>query len=140
MNYFEVLAESLQAKIDSGAIGTPVALRLYLQLAADHGLLLPYAALGVDLAQRWFAAEASVEHVQGSVEQGYLTVLGRPSIGTCLVHSELQREGDEPSIRLVLVGNQGTAEFEDSPADIGRADDLTPPALQSIVSRIEAKL
>ena len=140
MNYFEILAESLSAKIDSGAIGAPVALRLYLQLTSDHGLLLPYAALGVDLAQRWLGAEADVAHVQGGVEKGYITVLGRVAVGTCLIHSELVRASDAPSVRLILVGNQGSAEFEDSPFALGRVAELTPPRLQSIVDRIEGRL
>ncbi len=139
-NYFEVLGRSLSAKIETGAIGTPVALRLYLQVTGDHGLLLPYAALGVDLAQRWLGAPAEIAHVQGGVEMGYITVLGRLGGGTCLIHSELIRASDEPSLRLLLVGNQGSAELEDSPAALGRVAELAPPSLQPIVERIEGRL
>jgi len=140
VNYFDILAESFSAKIESGAIGTPVALRLYLQLTADHGLLLPYAALGVDLAQRWLTGQADVAHAQGGVEKGYITVLGRLGTGTCLVHSELIRGSDSPSVRLVIVGNRGSAEFSDSPSALGRVDELTPASLQPLVERIEDKL
>ena len=144
MDYFEILSESLLARVENGAIGKPVALRLYLQLTNDHGQLIPHAALGVDLAKRWLDGGAKIVHLQGGVKSGYITILTRVGNGTALVHSELIRPPTSPArLRLLLVGNQGSAEFEDSPSALGHPAELTlpsPPNLKPTVEEIQRLL
>ena len=140
MSYFDILSESLQAKLETGSIGEPVALRLYLQLSSDHGLLLSTAAAGVGLAERWFAAPAEVLHMQGSVAAGYVSVLAQARGRTALINAEvIGANRPDAFVRLLLVGNNGSVEFEDSPSKIGREADLTDPSWPSL-ERIRAQI
>jgi len=144
MSYFDILAESLEAKLQAGAIGEPVALRLYLQLSVDHGLLLPAGAGGVRLAERWFAGPADILYAQGSVASGYISLLVRARGRTALINAEvIWPSKPDAFVRLLLVGNNGSAEFEDSPTAIGRQADLTLPdwpSRERILDQIQRSL
>ncbi len=140
-DYFEILSESLLSRVENGSIGKPVALRLYLQLAEDPSQLISHAALGVDLAKLWLDGSAKIVHLQGGVKSGYITILTQVGNGTAFVHSELIRPPTSPaSLRVLLVGNQGSAEFEDSSAAPENAGEFTVPSssnLQATVEEIE---
>ena len=138
MSYFDVLSDSLQSKLADGAVGEPVALRLYLQLSSDHGLLAPLAATGVCLAERWLGAGATVLHVQGSAADGYVSLLAQAEGRTALVNAEvIWPSKPEAMVRLLLVGNNGSVEFEDSPSGIGRDADLAMPSWPSLTRALQ---
>ncbi len=143
-DYFETLSESLLSSVENGAIGVPVALRLYLQLTKDPGQLIPHAALGVDLAELWLDGGAKIVHLQGGVKSGYITILTQVGNGTAFVHSELIRPTTSPArVRVLLVGNQGSAEFEDSsaaPDNAGEFKVRSSSNLQATVEEIERLL
>jgi hypothetical protein len=144
MNYLDVMSESLAAKLARGEVGRPVALRLYLQLSSDHGLILPHCAAGTRLAEQLFGARADILHAQGGVASGYVSVLARCGAGTALIHSEVAwPKAPAAYLRLLLVGESGSIEFEDSPGDLGRSADLAAPdwaGLQQIAERIQGAL
>ena len=138
MEYFDALAESLAERLETGLIGEPVALRLHLQLSADHGLLLPAAAVGLRLSQDWFEAETEIRHVQGSIEAGYLSLLAQARGRTALINAEVMAvEQTDAYVRLLLVGNQGTAEFSDAPAEL---EAPLPPSARPLLERIQRAL
>jgi len=115
MAYPEWLEKSLQAAIARKGIGAPVALRAFLQLTPDHGLLLPVLAHGVQMAERWFGSPLKQLYAQGAVEAGYLTALAEYQRGqTALISAETCRSED-PMVLVLLVGNRGTLQFEDKP-------------------------
>ena len=131
--YLDWLEQTLRTKLTSNAIGDPVALRAYLQLTSDHGLLTPTAAAAVVMAQRWFGTSVLSIYAQGGAELGYVSILAKFVKGqTALISSELVRSGAEPrgefpTVTLVLIGNHGSMQFSDSPGSDGLPVDLTPP-------------
>ena len=133
MPYLSWLEKALAAKLAEQPIGTPVALRAYLQLTSDHGLLVAHAAGMTALAERWFGANVASIYSQGSAESGYLSLLVQFAAGqTALVVSELVRPardgaGERPFTKLLVVGNHGTIEFEDAPGSDGLPVDVASP-------------
>ena len=133
MTYLDWLEQTLATKLASEAIGEPVALRAYLQLTSDHGLLTPTAAAAVALAQRWFGTSPLSLYAQGGAEHGYVSVLATFAKGqTAVISSDLVRDGAEPcgespAATLVLLGNHGSMQFTDTPGSDGLPVDLAPP-------------
>jgi hypothetical protein len=131
--YLSWLEEALAAKLAEQPIGTPVALRAYLQLTSDHGLLVAHAAGMTALAERWFGGKATSVYSQGSVDSGYVSLLVQFAAGeTALVVSELVRPardgaGERPLVKLLVIGNHGTIEFEDAPGSDGLPVVVAPP-------------
>lgn len=133
MAYLSWLEQKLAAKLAEQPIGTPVALRAYVQLTSDHGLLARNAAAVTALAERWFGSAVSSVYSQGSAGSGYVSVLVQFAAGqTALAVSELLRPGEgalreQPTMKLLVVGNHGTIEFEDRPGADALAVELSPP-------------
>ena len=133
MPYLSWLEDALARKTAEQAIGTPVALRAYLQLVSDHGLLVSQAAGMTALAERWFGGKATSVYSQGSAETGYISSLIQFAAGeTALVVSELVRPardgaGERPLVKLLIVGNHGTIEFEETPGQDGLPVDVALP-------------
>ncbi len=126
MAYIDWLTDSLGAKLAEQAVGEPVALRGYFQIADDHGLLIPTLAAAVAMAETWFGSRGPTVYAQGGVEQGSVSVLATfPNGGTAVLSSDLARGGAEgPSVTLLLIGNHGTMQFSDRPGSDGLAVDL----------------
>ena len=133
MPYLTWLEDALAAKLAEQPIGTPVALRAYLQLGSDHGLLISQVAGMAALAERWLGSKATSFYSQGSAESGYVSLLVQFAAGeTALVVSELVRPArdgadERPFVKLLVVGNHGTIEFEDAPGSDGLPVDVAPP-------------
>lgn len=133
MAYLSWLEKALAAKLAEQPIGTPVALRAYLQLTSDHGLLVAHAAGMAAVTERWFGAKATSIYSQGSAESGYVSLLVQFGAGqTALVVSELVRPADGAAperlfAKLLVVGNHGTIEFEDAPGSDGLPADIARP-------------
>ncbi len=131
--YLDWLEETLASKLASKPIGEPVALRAYLQLTSDHGLLTPTAAAAVAMAGSWFGTSLLSLYAQGGAEPGYVSILAKFAKGqTALISSDLVRSGAKPceefpAATLVLIGNHGSMQFSDSPGSDGLPVDLTPP-------------
>ncbi len=131
--YLDWLEQTLRTKLTSNPIGEPVALRAYLQLTSDHGLLTPTAAAAVVMAQRWFGAPPLSLYAQGGADLGYVSILAKFAKGqTALISSDLVRSSAEPraefpAATLLLIGNHGSMQFSDSPGSDGLPVDLTPP-------------
>ena len=131
--YLDWLEQTLRTKLASNPIGEPVALRAYLQLTSDHGLLTPTAAAAVVMAQRWFGAPPLSLYAQGGADLGYVSILAKFAKGqTALISSDLVRSSAEPraefpTATVVLIGNHGSMQFSDSPGSDGLPVDLTPP-------------
>ena len=128
--YLDWLTESLRAKLAEEAVGEPVALRGYLQVAEDHGLLIPTLAAAVVMAETWFGSRGPTVYAQGGAEQGSVSVLATfPNGRTAVLSSDLARGVAEgPSVTLLLVGNHGTMQFTDRPGSDGLAVDLGVPS------------
>ena len=131
MSYFDWLAGSLREKLSEKVIGEPVALRGYLQVADDHGLLIPTLAVAVVMAETWFRSSRPTLYAQGGVKEGSVSVLATfPNGRVAILSSDLVRPStvaEVPSVTLLLIGNHGTMHFTDRPRSDGLAIDLGPP-------------
>jgi hypothetical protein len=115
MPYLEWLEQTVRDRIRSGAIGRPVFARLHLELTADHGLLLPYAAAGLDMVTQWLGSSVHRVYAQGGVRQGFISLLVEYGRGqTAFVDAAVNAAG-EGEARLLLVGQHGTLRFDDLP-------------------------
>ena len=125
--YFQWLGQAVRAKLTDKPIGDAVALRAYLQLTSDHGLLIPTLAAALAMAGRWLGSPTGL-YAQGGSRQGYVSALAQFSGRTALISSDLIRTGDErPAVTLLLVGNRGSLQFSDHPGADGLLVNLDPP-------------
>ncbi len=129
--YFEWLGQAVGAKLADKPIGDAVALRAYLQLASDHGLLIPTLAAALAMAGRWLGSPTGL-YAQGGSRQGSVSALAHFSGRTALISSDLIRPGDgagaeRPTVTLLLIGNRGSLQFSDHPGADGLPVILDPP-------------
>ena len=129
--YIDWLTESLRAKLNEQAVGEPVALRGYFQIADDHGLLIPTLAAAVAMAETWFGSRGPTLYAQGGAQQGSVSVLATfPNGRTAVLSSDLARgsagDAEGPAVTLLLIGNHGSMQFTDRPGSDGLAVDLGP--------------
>ena len=147
MSYFDWLTGSLREKLAERAIGEPVALRGYVQIADDHGLLIPTLAATVVMAETWFENVGPTVYAQGDVREGSVSVLATFTNGRIAVlSSDLVRPStalEVPSVDLILIGNHGTMQFSDQPGNDGVAVDTAfsdHPAQRRVATLIEDSL
>lgn len=115
MAYLDWLENQGAVALGRGTIGEPVALRAYLRIAADHGLLLGTLARSMTAAGRWFDAPPWRFSVHGDLAAGHMTALVEFRNGrTALLATEAVRQ-DMPDVVLLFFGNRGTMRFDDSP-------------------------
>jgi hypothetical protein len=133
--YFEWLDKAVTASLAREAIGKPVALRAYLQVTADHGLLLAVLAQSVGAASGWFGSPVSRLFAQGNHADGYLSVLAEFSGGqTALITAETRRR-EASSVTILIFGNHGTMRYDDAPVA-----PPVEPASAALVRVIEGSL
>ena len=147
MSYFDWLTGSLREKLAERVVGEPVALRGYVQIADDHGLLIPALAATVVMAETWFESVRPTVYAQGDIREGSVSVLAAFTNGRIAVlSSDLVRPStalEVPSVDLILIGNHGTMQFSDQPGNDGVAVDIDPsdhPAQRRMVTLIENSL
>jgi len=113
MNYLASLEKAVGAALARKQIGRPVALRIVLQVTADHGLVVPVAAQAVEMAQRWFGSVAVRVYAQGGARSGFVSVLAEFAAGeTALIAAEAGTE--PPAVLVLLIGNHGTLQYDDA--------------------------
>ena len=138
--YLDWLEESVAAALRDGALGEPVAVRLFLALGEDHGELARMAAAGVAAAGRWFGAPLERAYAQGSVASGQISALATFAGRTAVIGAELVRSGGRPEVRLLVLGQKGSLAHEDWPGGDGLRVDLGPPEASRETDLIERSL
>ncbi len=131
MSYLKWFEDSLAEKLKEQPVGVPVALRVYVELSGDHGHLVPTAGVMAAAAAGWFSAGLPNVYALGGADQGYVSVTATyPGGQTAVIVVESLRgtAGEQPNVRLLLIGNHGTMEFADTPGSDTRTVDLDPPA------------
>jgi hypothetical protein len=115
MPYLEWLEQTVHDRIRSGSIGRPVFARLHLELSADHGLLMPYAAAGLEVVTQWLGSSVDRVYARGGVRQGFISLMVEFGQGqTAFVDAAVNAAG-EGEARLLLVGQRGTLRLDDLP-------------------------
>ncbi|MBI3472028.1 MAG: hypothetical protein HY013_11790 [Candidatus Solibacter usitatus] len=116
--YLESLHRAMAAAGIERRIGTPVALRAYFQLTADHGLLLGVLAEAAPLAGRGFSSPPLRVYAQGAERDGYLTALVEFAGGQTAVLTAEACRTEEPQLLILLIGNQGALQYQDTPGRV----------------------
>ena len=113
-SYLNWLDGAVADKLAQDPIGTPVFVRLSLQLSPDHGLLKQALAAGVKLASHWLRGKAASVHEQGGPREGYLVALVQLDRGQSAIIAAESATG-EPSATVLVIGQHGSLKLEDFP-------------------------
>ncbi len=115
MAYLDWLEKEAAAALGRGTIGEAVALRAYLRITADHGLLLGVVARSIAASGSWLEAPRRLVSVHGDLAAGHLTALVEFQGGqTALITAEAIRR-EAPEVVTLFFGNHGTMRFDDAP-------------------------
>ena len=104
------LEQQLQKTVADGKIGTPVALRIHLQTPCE-GTPKSDIVYAMFMARLLFEAPPERVMVRGDLEQ-QATALVTYASGATLFISAARCGGEVSTIRLMLIGNHGIANFE----------------------------
>lgn len=110
MNSFLHAVETVQPALASGRIGTPVALRIFAQTAAEASQLPSILAQSLEQAAQWFAAEPATIYAAASpaahAALGVRFKDGRAAVLSAgLAHQT-------PRLELLVIGNRGVISWE----------------------------
>lgn len=122
--YLDWIDKTVSARLQTGAIGKPVFVRMFLQLGADHGVLEPLLGAAVRPVSKWMGAGTARLRVQGSARSGYLSGHFEMADGQSALIS-VEAVPGEPSLQLLVVGQHGTLKFDDYPDPV---PPLPPPS------------
>jgi len=125
MQPLAALQHSVAKALATGRIGTPVAVRLALNLSVDHGHLERTAAWGLDVAAGWLNSRPQSLAAAGSVESGQIALLASMTGGQSALIT-VGSPGVGPSrIQAQIIGNRGQLSWEPGETqDIGQAAEL----------------
>ncbi|MBI3697062.1 MAG: hypothetical protein HY238_19785 [Acidobacteria bacterium] len=131
MSYFAWLEKAVAEAIAQKRIGSPVSLRAFFHLSADHGVLLPLLGEALGAAGVWFAAPAVRVYALGGARDGQVTALVEYAAGQTALVSVATLHDPAPLADLLLIGNHGTLRYQDQP-DYRPADRANAKLLQAI--------
>ncbi len=115
MAYLDWLNTQLSGRLSAGAVGRVVFIRAHLALSADHGLLVPVAAGGLELAERWVKSPMRRVYAQGGVKPGFVSLLAEFEQGQTALISAEAAPAAEASALLLVTGQRGSLRFDDYP-------------------------
>lgn len=106
------LQQTLSQILATGQIGTPVALRLSLQLPQPHADLTSYGAACLEWAAEVFANEpariATQQHARGQQQNLLVSFRGGQTVSVSVGRGAIDRE----RLDCLLIGNHGMARLE----------------------------
>lgn len=138
MSYFAGLGKAVAAAIAQNRIGSPVCLRAFFQLSADHGRLLQTMGEALAAASQWFSSPPARVFALGGIAAGEITAIVEYAGGqTALVCVGVLRNAP-PLSNLLLIGNRGTLRFEDAP-EIGEPGPANRPLLSAFEKSLAAQ-
>ena len=116
--------------LQTGQIGSPVALRVIAHTVVDHGELQGTAAWLLHQAESWFNSRVQNVIVIGSVENGQISILASFTSGTSALLSIGTPVANQGILELVLWGNHGTLAWqsEATHGNLATADHQPPLA------------
>jgi hypothetical protein len=124
VSYFTWLEKEVARAIARKRIGTPVSLRAFFHLSADHGRLVGALAEALAAAGAWLASSPVRLYARGGVRAGEITAMVEYAGGqTALVSAAVLRNAS-PLADVLLIGNRGTLRYQDhpEPGEPGRPD------------------
>ena len=113
MGYFAGLEKAVAEAIAQQRIGSPVSLRAFFHLSADHGLLMQILGEALAAAEKWFRSAPVRVYALGGIRTGEITALVEYAGGQTALVSVGALRNPTPLANLMLIGNRGTLRFED---------------------------
>ena len=144
MDPFEAASQTLRSALETDRIGSPVAVRVVVHLAADHGLIERIASRALEEAAGWLKGEPKRLTARGGVEAGQITALVRFAGGqTALVSAGSSGMG-APLMEIVVIGNRGVLSWEGGHAfpfsDVPKAEGDLPEKAAAFLRAVRASL
>ena len=112
MNVFDVASQTVQAALQTGQAGQPVAARVIVHLEADHGRIERLAARILNNVSMWFEGRPERLTTFGDVETGQLSTLAVFAGGQTALISVGCCTTADPLLELVVWGNRGIVSWE----------------------------
>ena len=137
MDPLAALAATIESALQTGRIGTPVAVRMILHATADHGLLERIAGRAIGLSARWLASDPVSLAACGSADRGHLAALVRFQHGQSAVIAAGTNGTTGPKFDVVVWGNRGVLSIEGADA---LREDASDPQLSHVDRRILEQL
>lgn len=135
MNEFNAMTRAMQQAVETGQIGTPVAARLMVHAAADHGLLERLAARGLEAVMQWLGATPRRVNALGGVQQGQISVLAACDGGKSTLVSVSSCSAGPSLWEAVVWGNRGVVSWEESEGWLDATSEPAEPPLSEAAER-----
>ena len=135
MNALLAIDRSVTAGLDTRSLGTPVAVRAFLRLSADHGHLPHIAAEMVVIAAGWFKSKPTRVHALRGKQAGQLVLSIEHDAGQTTLATITTLLGEaSPMADVLVLGNHGTLSWEGPANDLSATGtyeptDPSPPTL-----------
>lgn len=113
MSSFAGLEKAVAGAIAQKRIGSPVSLRAFFHLSADHGKMMPALGEALAAAERWLGSPPVRVYALGGVRTGEITAMVEYAGGQTALVSVGVLRNPAPASNLILIGNRGTLRFED---------------------------
>jgi len=111
---FDDLSERIAPAVVSGKIGTPVSLRMHVQLAESRADLVQALANAMHVAESVFAVEPVTLVARRNSNESQLNVLVSYTHGQVVMLTVGRGSADSSSLHLLLIGNRGVVRLEGS--------------------------
>ena len=115
MSHWAWLEQAVAEAIAQKRIGSPVSLRAFFHLSADHGVLLETLGEALTAAGGWFRSPAVRVYALGGVRAGEITAMVEYAGGETALVSVATLRDPAPWADVLLIGNRGTLRYQDHP-------------------------
>lgn len=136
MGEFDAVTRTVQQAVETGQAGTPVAARLVVHAAADHGLLERLAARGLEAAARWLRGWPRQVSALGGARQGQISLLAACEGGQTALVSVSACSAGPPLWEAVVWGNRGVVSWEEGDGWLDAESKTPEPPLTEDAQRL----
>jgi predicted dehydrogenase len=135
MHVFDVAERTVAAALETGQIGTAVAIRLVADLTTDHGLIERQLARILEVCAHWLGSPPDQLTAFGGIQRGQVSALARFEAGSTALVSVAASAFGRPLLDITVWGNRGTLSWNDACTGYVRAGEDVDPGLSPQAAR-----
>ena len=144
MHRFDIASRTVLDALQTGQIGTAVAVRVVAHLTADHGPLERFNARIMEATGTWLKSRPERLTAMGNIESGQINTLNRFVGGQTALVSVGTIGMGQPLLEIVVWGNRGILSWEAGDRFTPTTDRLQEPKLsehaQNILRQVRSSL
>ncbi len=144
MHRFDIASRTVLDALQTGQIGTAVAVRVVAHLTADHGPLERFNARIMEATGTWLKSRPERLTAMGNVEAGQISTLNRFVGGQTALVSVGTIGMGQPLLEIVVWGNRGILSWEAGDRFTPTTDRLQEPKLsehaQNLLRQVRSSL